>query len=123
MRFYHTDDSHSTLVTLTLDKPEANVEIRLGPAAGAISGNVTDAATGEPVNPYFEFARASDPQNRMGIGIGHRYRILLPANTDVTFWVAAKGYKTYRYPGKVDVAPKQDLQIDIQLEAVKSEDR
>jgi hypothetical protein len=110
-------------VVTALTYPCADVEIKLGPEAGAIFGNVTDAATGKPVNPYYEFARASDPENRMGMSIGHRYRILLPANTDVTFWVAAKDYKTYRYPGKVDVAPKQDLQIDIQLGAVKSEGR
>ena len=45
-------------------------------AAGV--SEMTVAVTGAPVNPYFEFAWASDCTNRQGVGTRSDYRILLP---------------------------------------------
>jgi hypothetical protein len=115
-QFYSTDASHSEIVELSPDYPEMTVDLKLGPRAGAITGNVTDAVTGKPVKPYFQFAWASDPRNRMGRSAVSTYRILLPSNTGITFWVAATGYKRYSYPGAINVGSGDDFKLDIHLQ-------
>lgn len=114
--FFHTNNSQAVIATLTERHPEATVTIRLGPKAGALVGKVTDALTGAPVKPYFEFAWASDPHNTMSESMSPNYRILLPSNTGITFWVGAEGHKRYTYPGVINVRPGQDFRLDIQLQ-------
>lgn len=118
-QFYSTGLSHSQVIELSPEHPEMTVELKLGPRAGAIIGNATDAVTGKPVKPYFEFAWVSNPRNRMGEGTAPSYRILVPSNTGITFWVAATGYKRYTYPGVINLGPRQDFKLDIQLQPDK----
>jgi hypothetical protein len=115
-RFYATANSHGEIVNLTPEAPEATVQLKLGPKAGALTGKVTDAVTGAPVNPHFEFAWASDPANRRGHATKAEYRILLPSNTDIKVTVSSRGYKPWTYPGVINVGPGQDMTLDIQLQ-------
>jgi len=114
--FYETAKSQAQHVQLTQERPEANVEIRIGPRAGVLTGHVTDSLSGAILTPYFEFTRASDSSKRMGIRMGDPYRILLPSNTDINFVVQMEGYGPWTYPGVVNVGPGQDLTLDIKLE-------
>ena len=103
---------------MTVEVPEATVIVKLGPKAGALVGKVTDAFTGQPIKPYFEFAWASDPANRMGEGTSENYRILLPSNTAIKMTVSSEGYKTWSYPGTISIGPGQNMPLDIKLEPV-----
>jgi len=115
-RFYKTDKSYAEHVTLTEEKPEAEVQIRLGPKAGALTGHVTDSRTGATLMPEFEFAWASEPSNRMGIRMRDPYRILLPADTDVRLVVQCEGHESWIYPGVINIGSGQDMKLDIKLE-------
>jgi hypothetical protein len=115
-RFYATASSHGEIVNLTPEAPEATVQLKLGPKAGALTGKVTDAVTGAPVNPHFEFAWASDPANRRGHATKAEYRILLPSNTDIKVTVSSRGYKPWTYPGVINLGPGQDMTLNIQLQ-------
>lgn len=115
-KFYATTFNHAQHVQMTVEAPETTVIVKLGPKAGALVGKVTDALTGQPIKPYFEFAWASDPANRMGEGTSENYRILLPSNTDIKMTVSSEGYKTWSYPGTISIGPGQDMTLDIKLE-------
>jgi hypothetical protein len=120
-RFYKTTASQAQHIEFSPGTPEANVELKLGPKAGALRGKVTDVVTGVPVKPEFEFEWASDPQNKLGeTTSGNDYRILLPPNTDIKLTVLSRGYKPWSYPGTINVGPGQDMTLDIQMEPVPS---
>jgi hypothetical protein len=141
IRFYKTDVSRQDVqeIDLTPEAPDAVVEIRLGPKAGALTGKVTDAVTGAPIRPYATIivAWASDPTAFMGANselageidpstgqwkyhgaIQGKYRILVPADTQLTVkaMTIAKGYKPYQYQGVVTVGSGRDAVLDIQLQ-------
>jgi len=116
MPFYQTDQSQPQGVELTPQAPEAIIQVKLGPKAGALKGRVTDAVTGHVLNPYFEFAWASDPGKKMGKRTTEDYRILLPSGTDIKMTVSLEGYKKWSYPGVINIGPGQDITLEIKLE-------
>jgi hypothetical protein len=80
--FFNTETSRGKLVELTPQNPEALIELKLAPKAGAIVGHATDADDGTTLHPQFDLSWASgEPTKRMGIRTGDPYRILLPADT------------------------------------------
>jgi hypothetical protein len=119
-RFYKTAAGQAQQIEFFLDAPEANVELRPGPKAGALKGKVTDRATGVPVKPEFEFAWISDPENKMVESTSNDYRILLPSNTDIKLTVLSRGYKPWSYQGAINVGPGQDMTLDIRMEQLPS---
>lgn len=115
-KFYETAANRAQEVELTPQKPEAQVELRLGLKAGALTGHATDAQTGAPLHPEFEFEWASDASKRMGKRTSDPFRILLPSNTAIKMTVSSEGYKTWSYPGTISIGPGQDMPLDIKLE-------
>src|SRR5229473_8455870 len=114
--FYMGREAYSQTVELSPKSPEASVELTLGPKAGAIKVHVVDAATGAAVAPQLTFAWASQPEKETIVGFSYGtedFRILVPANTDLTLNVTAQGYKIWAYPGVINVGPGQDLPLDI----------
>lgn len=89
--------------TLTLANPIATVTIRLGPKAGVLQGEVTDAVNGAALNPCVELRRASNPGNFLsGSGLIHRhYRLLIPSGVGVLVRIWLNGYEAWYYPGTV----------------------
>jgi hypothetical protein len=139
--FYKTENKHPNFqeVDITPEAPNATVEVRLGPRAGALTGRVTDAVTGAPIKPYATIVVAwvSDPKTIMGANselageidsktgqwkyhgaIEGKYRMLVPADTELTLKATtiAKGYKPYQYSGVITVGSGQDKVLDIQLQ-------
>jgi hypothetical protein len=113
-RFYHV--GHAPEISITPESPNAVVEIRLDPKGGAIMGSVTDAATGSPIESCrMELSWTSDPSRGMGGGMGSRYRWLVPANTEITLKIGAKGYRPQEYHDLL-VPSGQDKVLDIQLQ-------
>jgi hypothetical protein len=119
-RFYKTTASEAQHIEFAPGTPETNVELKLGPKAGVLKGKVTDAVSGVPVKPEFEFAWVSDPENKLGESTSNSYRILLPSNTDIKLTVLSRGYKPWSYPGTINVGPGQDMTLDIQMERLSS---
>jgi hypothetical protein len=122
-RFFATSENQAQPIELSASKPVANVDLELGPKAGVLVGQVTDAVSGAPVEPEFQLAWASDPKNEMGESTGDHYRLLLPPNVDITLTVVARGYKPWTYPGNVNIGPGQDMRFDIKMEPTTAETR
>ena len=139
IRFYRTEHSYAQEIDVTPEAPDAVVEIKLGPKAGAIAGKVTDALTGAPIKPYAEIvvAWAAEQATVMGTRHGNcwmdrprHWSVDIPRHnpreiphfgspdTELTLKATAiaKGYKPYQYPGVITVGSGQDKVLDIQLQ-------
>lgn len=122
---FYSDGKFDT-VTLTSGHPLASVNIRLGPKAGILTGTVSDAVTGAPLDPCVEFRRAKNPGNFLsGTGlVNAQYRVLVPSDTDILMKVWYGGHKPWYYPGTTDKAqsrpvnlkPGEETRLDIRLE-------
>ena len=111
-RQFYSDGRFET-VTLTPRHRAATVTIRLGPKAGVLLGTVADAVTGAPLSPCVEFRRASEPNNFLSASglVKPRYRLLVPANTDILMRISPDGYKPWYYPGTVDKSAGQAVRL------------
>jgi len=111
-----TGGSYGQEVKLTPQAPDATVQLRLDRNVGLLKGQVTDAATGAPLRPTFEFAWAPHPISAMRVSALSVYRISIPADIDISVQVTAPGYKAWSYPGTISVRPHQEITLDIQME-------
>jgi len=122
---FYGDDKFETVI-LTSDRPAATVNTRLGSKAGILTGTVSDAVTGAPLNPCVEFRRSKRPEIFLsGTGlINAKYRALVPADTDVLIKVWYGGHKPWYYPGTTNIAqsrpinlgPSQEIKLEIRLQ-------
>jgi hypothetical protein len=103
-------------VTITPRSPTADVQIRLGPKAGILTGSVTNAETGAPVNAGFKLVRVSPANNWFSTSQASNYRVLLPSSTDVRVEVSAPGYKTWASSGPLRLQSGEEMRLDISLE-------
>jgi hypothetical protein len=76
-------------VRLSAQAPTATVEIRLGPKAGVLIGKISDAISGAPPNACAGFKDISAPDFRTAYPVTTHYRLLVPADADITLkvWV------------------------------------
>jgi len=108
--------SYGQEVKLTPQAPDATVQLRLDRNVGLLKGQVTDAVTGSPLGPTFEFAWAHHPIAATRESALSVYRISLPADIEITVKVTSPGYKAWSYPGTISVRPHQEVTLDIRME-------
>lgn len=84
--------------TITRTVPVADVEVRLGPRAGILTGSIKNAITGAPVNSSIKLLRVASPEKWISTSVAPDYRVLLPAGTEVLLEVSAPGFKPWN-PG------------------------
>jgi hypothetical protein len=114
--FYGNDVPAPITVELSPQFPDATVEVRLGRKVGAL--NVRVGGTGSAIQPTFVFSRM-DASNKMTVtfsGAKDSYRILLPANTNLTLDVTSPGYRPLSYARAISVGSGQEGTLDIELE-------
>ena len=85
--------------------PWANVVLQLGPKGGMVAPIVADLITGQPIFDFMVEAAAHDPERpdetrRVVAGRISRWTtsLCVPADTDLSLRMWAKGYKTAVYP-------------------------
>jgi hypothetical protein len=109
---------------LSLEQPVANVELKLGPKSGFLIGDVTDKVTGKPIQVAFMLRRAKNPANFLSLGQASSYRLVLPAEIEVTLEVSGDDYQTWFYNDPSDsskplptrLASGAEMRLDIQLQ-------
>jgi hypothetical protein len=97
--------TQTTTVTLSPASPVANVVLKLGPKDGMVAPIVADLLTGQPIYNFMAEARVYDTEhpneNHAAITGGFSRwttSLCVPANTDLSLRVWAKGYKAVVYP-------------------------
>jgi hypothetical protein len=122
--FYNPKGETVTAIAADPDKA-VDVAIHVGPKAGRLNWNVTDAVTGKPVNPTMEVVR-SDTGASLGGGGPAQDTHLLPSDTDLVFSVSAPGYRTWHYSAgdkkhrsPLRLKPGEEKTVNIQLQPVK----
>ena len=105
-------DEHP-IVDVVDQKITAGVEIRLGPPAGRLTVQVTDANTSAPIeNATITFCMADDAKVCQSIDIGKsgEYSILLPP-IPLTLKVSAPKYQDWRYQNQKSTEKADILQV------------
>jgi hypothetical protein len=111
-QFY--SDGNFESVLLFARHAAADVNLRLGPKAGALMGTVSDAITGSPLSPCDELVRASEPNNFLSSSglIKPNYRLLVPPNAGVMVKMWLDGYKTWYFPGTLDKSKSRPVRLN-----------
>jgi hypothetical protein len=115
--FFGSDVAPAEVVELSPGFPAATVELRLRRKMGALIAHIVGAA-GIPVQPTFDLERSSETSKGISRSYPRKdsYRLLLPADTNVTLTVTSPGYKPWSDPSVLSVASGQELILDIHLE-------
>jgi hypothetical protein len=92
-------------VHLSPDHPVAIVTLKFGPRAATLSGTVRDARTRKPVPAVLTLRHTDNPRNFLAGGVGPVFRTLIPASTEVTVEVSARGYEPWFYPNGSKPSP------------------
>lgn len=100
------------IVAITPTAPVAELRIQLGPKGALLTGSITNAITGAPVNAGFKLISAATPNNWVSISVAPDYRVLLPASADVLLQVSAPGYQTWYYGGPYDLSRRSPLRLE-----------
>ena len=97
--FYSGFNSSPVIVDLGADNPDRFVTVDLGSKAGSISGTVTDAETGKPVEPCARLQWKNMPSIYWsGYGLlKSKFNLLVPADTDIAVTIWAWGYEPWAY--------------------------
>jgi hypothetical protein len=103
-------------VTLTPSAPAATLKIQVGRKSAVLTGSVTNAVTGAPINAGFKLARASSLEKWISTSMAPRYRVLLPPGTDVLVEVSAAGFKTWTLCSPLRLPAGAQMHLDIPLE-------
>lgn len=104
-------------VTLTPGVPMVEIQIRLGPKAGILTGSIANAVTGGPINAGVKLTRAVSPSDKwLSTSVPPNYRILLPSSTDVLLEVSAPGFKTWTLGHVLRLGAGAEMRLDILLE-------
>jgi carboxypeptidase family protein len=87
------------LVSLTSDTPMFSTVIRFAPKAAVITGWVRDAATGASIAAHLSLAPMESNRGWSTTGTNRKFkfRLQIPANTDVKFGACSEGYRTWFY--------------------------
>jgi Carboxypeptidase regulatory-like domain len=92
------------------------IHIQLGPKAGLLTGSVTNAVNGAPVNAGFKLTRSNSPNQWFSTSAPPNYRILLPSSTDVLLEVSAPGFKTWTPGHALRLQPGAEFRLDVRME-------
>lgn len=112
---FYSDNVFPTAV-INAAAPTAEVRVQLGPKAAVLTGSITDAINGSPVDAAFQLTRVVSPSEWLGCSAPPNYRILLPSSVDVLVEVSAPGYRTWSSPAPLRLQPGAEMRLDIQLE-------
>lgn len=103
----------------------SDVTVQVGPKAGRLNWEVTDAATGKPVNPTLTVTR-TDAGGSIGGGGPANDSYLVPSDADLAFSVSAPGYLTWYYSAgeqkrraPLRLKPGEEKTVKIQLQPEK----
>jgi hypothetical protein len=114
--FYSNDNF--PVVPLTPAVSTSNVRIQLGPRAGALTGSVTNSATGTPVDASFKLTRKAAIDKWISLSVSPEYRVLLPGSTDVLVEATAPGFERWTSPAVLRLESGAEMRLDIQLQPV-----
>ena len=101
------------VATVSADHPIASITAKLAPKAAVLHGRISRATDGAPIGGRIELNSPGHPQRLMGTSAPSDYRILIPADTDVTVTFKASDHKPYSIP--VHMKSGEESAMDVKL--------
>jgi hypothetical protein len=80
--------------TVSAQAPSVRVWVVIGPKAGTVTGTITDASTGVPLNAELRI-RALSSDRFVGQSVKSQFQSLIPPDTDLELEVRAPGYQPW----------------------------
>jgi hypothetical protein len=105
-------------VTLTAAAPEAETTIVLGLKAGVLTGQVADAATGQPLTATMELRGIDDPNRWISTALHPEYRLLIPPNVAIGLRVSGEGYEDWSPDKPLSLASGQQTVMNVRLKGI-----
>src|ERR1022692_4572840 len=97
-RWFIYDNGTVPVVQLSDAAPASDVRVKIGPKAARISGTITDAATGDPIEAVsFRVWRGSNCASALSLGATPKYDLLVPSGAEIALEVSVPGYEVWRY--------------------------
>jgi hypothetical protein len=105
-------------ITVVLSEESATVDIDLHLLKGAmISGWVKDSGTAESISAHLSLAPAVEcGWSTTGTDGRHKFELLIPPDTPITFGACAEGYKPWTTPLALNLHPGSVFDVDVLLE-------
>ncbi|MGD0872756.1 MAG: carboxypeptidase-like regulatory domain-containing protein [Bryobacteraceae bacterium] len=99
-RWFIYDNGTVPVVQLS-DAAASDVLVQIGPKAARISGTITDAATGDPIETVsFRVWRGNNCASALSLSATPKYDLLVPSGAEIALEVSVPGYEVWRYnPG------------------------
>jgi hypothetical protein len=120
--FYSGFASIPATVDLGADNADQFVTVHLGRKAGSISGTITDAETGKPIETCVRLQWKNVPSiSWSGYGLlKSKFYLPVPADTDITVLISAWGYEPWVYKSDdgddaLRVHPSDQLKLQVRL--------
>jgi hypothetical protein len=118
---FYSNDLFSK-ATVTPAVKVANVVLRVKKAA-TLQGDIKDSSTGKTLTAVFEFSRKDSPSFSITTSFSSKFKVLIPANTDVVAKVTATGFYDWFYPsaqnrsqaGVIRLRPGEHKMISVSL--------
>jgi hypothetical protein len=105
-------------VTLSAASPLANVVLNLGRKEGMVAPVVADLATGQPIFNFMvrttihDAEHPNEPHQEIAGGFSRwSTSLCVPANTDLSLEVSAKGYKAVAYPSPTQLSEPATIRL------------
>jgi hypothetical protein len=126
-RWFIYDNGTVPVVQLSDAAPASDVRVKIGPKAARISGTITDAATGDPVEAVsFRIWRGIGCASGLSVSAKPRYDLLIPSGAEVALEVSVPGYEVWRYnpgpnvgePTWLSLPPGARMPLNIKLQPI-----
>ena len=108
------------VAALSETTPWVTVDLKLGKKAGILTGAVTDAETGIPIEAQVEFRCTPDTQRYQSSPLSSQFRRPIPSDTLVTMKVSKAGYEDWWFTQDgtvvpIGLRPGETLNIEVKL--------
>lgn len=105
-------------VTLSRDHPTGHTVVTIGPRGGVMTASVRDTRTRAPLNSRVVLRRA-DGSGEIAMSERPDFRVLLPANTNLSIEISQQGYAPWVYATSsrpfLRVKSGEQLRIEVNL--------
>jgi len=126
-RWFIYDNGNIPAVQVSDAGPASTVLVKIGPKSANISGTITDATTGNPIEAAsFRIWRGNDCASDLPVSAKPAYYLLVPSGAEVAFEVSAPGYEVWRYnpgpdaaePTRINLPPGAHMPLNIKLQPI-----
>ncbi len=119
----YSNNTGIPIAKITADRPVVQVDITIGPKAGALKGEIIDAGSGKPISAGVHLWRIERPDEWLDTALKSEYRVLIPPDVSVGITFSAEGYVSWTYSGALRLRSGETLTLPVVLQPAAAQQR